>query len=1129
MYRVEENEMESRTRHRETIGSSSVVGGIVVLIVAFATSSASTALAVDPIAAEVAVKSQWDDEPVENLNAAPNTERASKRYSWEQQYAETDAKGGLEWMPRPFVFEAGDSVRYIDFEEGRDGNDGKTRGTAWKHHPWDGKAIGQAATCSGEHTYVFKRGVSYRSTLIAQDSGQPSNPIRLTSDPSWGDGEAVLCGSEKITDGWKKGAEHRDIPNKGKVWYRDIDFAPRNVWMVRGETITRIPLARMPNWTVSDPEDVKKEWWSWDNPGHPYFDLTMKSEDGRRELAMGRDTKHITGLKELYMGAIIWAEFGWVDGTPYPSYVQGFDASKSGLGFQGYLGSPKSRVICRNHRYYLEDKPHYLDDEDGEFWFEKKGNGGRLHVILPGGQDPNDAVIEAAKETTLVDLTGRRQITVSGLSFSFTNVAWDLTEIPWQYSNRFRLKKHIYPACVRVWGTGEQIEVANCRFNHVNNGVLMKAVNPGDRLDRIVVRDCEFRETDHNGITIEEGLLWGDTLPDRAGHLFDVKILRNYSYRTGLRSPRVGSANAINIDNAQTLEIAGNVAERAWHAGINVRGAKISGNVRDCPLSRVLIYQNKVTDAIRTGDDCGNIETWQGGPAYVFNNVSGNPGGYRHGQYMSDQEKKDPGGARFGMAYYLDGSYKNYFFNNIGWGLTKDIRDRTGATTMFQEIISYQNMFFNNTAYQFVKGTRRQAPQAGRNKFMGNIWDGIDDWVFWHTKPAKTPEDGNERDAGQLDENYALETNAFTGNVFHDIAGKYGSFKSSGKWHKTFEEARQVLEEVKSIAFDLGVESRKPPMKNPAGRDFSLADGSAAVDRGVKAFVPWATYANVGEWNFYPAGNDPARLIDEHWYMTPYYYVRDKYYLNPRFPLTGVNFTKNNYVDGPLEDWTKGACTFNGKDQYAVCSNEKLNRSLTIPIKFRWDKSGQAETREVGGKDFRSPQVYDSNFLIEAYFKTASGHTKGTLCQKISSAGYSLTINPSGGVTFAVCGEKTKAKARSTVAVNDGRWHHVIAECDRDSQMLVLSIDGTKNSEATGIGSSVSLSNSSDLYVGGTPQGANFHGTFEFLRISLGTLKDAKTDIAELYAWQFDGPFLYDFAGNRPQGKRDAGALEKVD
>jgi hypothetical protein len=47
------------------------------------------------------------------------------------------------------------------------------------------------------------------------------------------------------------------------------------------------------------------------------------------------------------------------------------------------------------------------------------------------------------------------------------------------------------------------------------------------------------------------------------------------------------------------------------------------------------------------------------------------------------------------------------------------------------------------------------------------------------------------------------------------------------------------------------------------------------------------------------------------------------------------------------------------------------------------------------------------------------------------------------------------------------------------------------------------------------------------VRISLGTLADAKTDIGELYAWQFNGPFLRDFTGRKPQGKRDAGALER--
>jgi hypothetical protein len=1063
-----------------------------------------------------------------------NVQASVEEFSWQKTYAKISSTGDMEWSPQPFRFEKGDSVRYIDYGDGNDSNNGFTRETPWKHHPWDPQASGNAKKCKGIHTYVFKRGVYYRGTMIALESGRKGNPIRLTSDPAWGTGQAVVSGGYRIKGGWKKGAENKDIPEPEKVWYIDLDFAPRTVYLVepsgraasKNDKITRIPLARMPNWKVSDPEDVKSEWWCWDNPGHPYFNLTMKAENSERILAMGKDTKNITGPKELYMGAIIWAEFGWVDGTPYPSYVQGFDAEKRALGFEGYLGSATSRIISRNHRYYLEDKAQYLDDPEGEYWFEKKGTGGRLHIILPNEQNPNTVVIEAGRQATLMDLTGHEHIVVSGLTFRFTNVSWDLTEIPWKYSQKFRLKEHIYPACIRVWGPAKDITVANCGFEHINSGVLFKAVNPGDRIDKIIVRDCEFRQTDHNGMSIEEGLLWGDTLPDRAGHLFDVKILRNYLYETGLRSPRVGAADAINVDNAETLEVAGNVVERSWHAGINVRGSKISGNVRDCPLTRILIYQNKVTDSIRTGDDCGNIETWQGGSAYVFNNVSGNPGGFRYDHWMSDKTSKTPGGARFGMAYYLDGAFKNYYFNNVGWGLSNDIRSPHGATTMFQEIISYQNMFFNNTAYNFVKGTRRQAPQAGRNKFMGNIWDGISDWVFWHTQPAKTPEDGNERDAGKIEKNYALETNAFTGNVFHDITAKYGSFKSSGMWHQTFEECKEALKEVKSIAYDLGVVADKPVMKDPAGKNFSLTENSPAIDQGVKCFVPWPLYAVVGEWNFYPAGDDPARILDEHWYMTLYYYVRDDYYKLPMFPLTGINITKDNYVNGPLEDWTKGACTFNGKNQYAVCPNSELNKTLTIPIRFKWDKAGQKEDRKVTDKDFRSPQVWDSNFCIEMYFRTESRDC--VIVQKMAEAGYGLTIDESGGLLFTVKAPGASSELKSRKKINDGKWHHVIAEADRSAKELTIYIDGAKDSSGPGIGS-VSINNDSDLFVCGTPNGRCLKGTVEFIRISLGTLKDAKTNIKELYAWEFDGPFLRDFTSSKPKGKRDAGALELSD
>lgn len=51
--------------------------------------------------------------------------------------------------------------------------------------------------------------------------------------------------------------------------------------------------------------------------------------------------------------------------------------------------------------------------------------------------------------------------------------------------------------------------------------------------------------------------------------------------------------------------------------------------------------------------------------------------------------------------------------------------------------------------------------------------------------------------------------------------------------------------------------------------------------------------------------------------------------------------------------------------------------------------------------------------------------------------------------------------------------------------------------------------------------------TFDFARIALGTLADAKTTLEELYAWQFDGPFLKDWTGHERQpGQTAAGAID---
>jgi hypothetical protein len=240
-----------------------------------------------------------------------------------------------------------------------------------------------------------------------------------------------------------------------------------------------------------------------------------------------------------------------------------------------------------------------------------------------------------------------------------------------------------------------------------------------------------------------------------------------------------------------------------------------------------------------------------------------------------------------------------------------------------------------------------------------------------------------------------------------------------------------------------------------------------------------------------------------------------------------VNIHKDDYVAGPLEDWTRGALRFNGEDQYAVCPDEVLNQSFDFTINHRWLRGGRKETVHITGKDFKSPEVHETNFSVEVYFQTSGGITEGILAEKMSGAGYALVVNKKGGVTFTVAGGGKIKSVASKSRVNDGQWHHVLAEADREAGTLTIYIDGEEDARGHAVPKGVSLENSSDLFVGGKPGGKFFRGTMDFLRINLGTLADAKTDISELYARQFNGPFLRDFTGRKPNGKRDAGALEK--
>jgi hypothetical protein len=1029
--------------------------------------------------------------------------------AWQKDYARVTETGDIQWTPQPFRYAAGTVVRYIDFEGGSDDHDGASKDRPWKHHPWDAGAGGKAAASPGVDTYVFKGGSIYRGQLTVREGGRPGLPIRLTRDPAWGGGPAILAGSRAVTH-WSRGAEDARIPDGSSAWKAPLDFTPRSLWMVdRRGASTRIPLARHPNWR-SQPEDHKAQWFAWTNDRHPFT-----PKDG----FTANDARNLKGLDpDFVRGALIYSEFGWVMGTPYPSRVGAYDPGDGSVRFERWTGGGNASVIFRNMRYYLEDKPQYLDDPDGEFWFDRRGTGGILHVRLPGGVDPRTVRIEAGALSDLIVGGEARHVEITGLDFRWTTQPWNLDVVSWDFRTKpWGTRPEAEPACIRIWGRGDGIRIAHCGFEDVVMGIRLRALGEGSPMRDIAITDNVFRNTDVGAAHLTAGAGWGFSHP--VGVLDDVSLVRNLATNVGYRAPRFERGCAFEMVHPFRAHIAGNVIERSGAQAINVVAGK--GATRgDVPLVRVLIHQNKAWKTMQNANDFGGIESWQHGPVYIFNNLSFDARGQMEGQRVVN--KRSPG---FGHAYYLDGGFKHYLFNNIAWGLSNDPASPLVNCAAFQEIYSHQNVFLNNTAYNFTVGSRRQAPDAGRNQYLGNVWQGLSERVFRHADPAKTPADGNAAHAGPAKAQFDHASNAYALNVFHDVA-EMGVFEPSGRWIQSLDEFRGALETARARVCDLGRMDRVATLRDPSRGDFRLHPDSVAADSGAVAFVPWALHGVAAEWHFHPAGNDPSLIPDEHWYAKDFLTERTGYHARPTYPLTVVNGGRGDYVDGPLENFTAGALRFDpARRMYATVAHAALSRPFTAKLATRANHGQDPQPGEItfAGDDLRTVDIHAGDLLIEVFLR-AEGD--GLIVGKQKGSGYALALQE-GRAVFRLAGEGgAGANLTSRASLADGRWHHLVAEADRQSRTLALYVDGKPDATGPGIGAE-SLANEGDLFVGGRPDGGHLRGALEFMRIARGTLADARTTIEELHAWQFDGPARRDMRGVPPQGRaRDAGALE---
>ncbi len=910
-------------------------------------------------------------------------------YEWQIPQANVTPQGDIEWTPQPFEMKVGEVVRYIDYENGDDANSGESKDAAWKHHPWDRFATGNAAAHEGVTTYIFKRGSIYRGELVADESGEPGNPIILTASAEdrgspyyWGEGYPMLFGSTRLPAQWVPATQvnHPErLPEPQNVWAIDLTALNLTASGGDGEGMIKIRnaaihykdenavglpwiglhllapdgrsemqhLARTPNWQQGNPNFAIDYWHSMDGGIFP------QDEEGKR-IEKGIVDEWLKGHPEDYfVGGYIWPQYGHFMGGAMPRRINETFTGKNkkeypqydpeqGVIYEGAYGTWHERL-----RYMIDNLPQFLD-APGEFYHDR--NTGTLFYRPEPGVNPNQLDFELTHFSTGITITNQSNVDVRGLLMRYYN------------DNGIFLGNEVENILIK---------------NNIFEDILDKAISHGfdnwrvnadpEYANNIFIHDNYFQDIWTTAIAF-------NATPDKDKIIDHIEVMRNKTFNTGIRHKDNVQTPlaAIELKFMKTSIVAGNVTEDSWGSGIMLFSGthgQGSGSQAEIPLNRHLVFHNKTLDTALAVNDYGGMSLWMGGPIYCFNNNIGNsPGVMPAGITMfggSDKPKT------LSYPLYLDGAYKVYSFNNIIWARSNDRKNdpfATGTPGYFM-VFGFLNQFTNNTLYRTGEGVGGSG--GHRNDVISNLMASVGggdrrDSFIAHDREGDPSlvGGGDDGTSGRR----GVPTLAYAHNVMHGTA-RAGQLIRGGQTNQNVqaEEVEELAAMMQAFPIrfgELGWRAESKPIIGKADdqpviegsdADFRPGEGSFAIDKGATYYIPYNLYGTLGEWHFTENRAEPNRQIDYAYYQSNAHYHRMYYEFVPGVDLVFNDLTLDGYSESPLEDWAKGSVVFDGQ-RYAKVTDADMRKDITIPV-YTTNRRGDRELlREWPEKDWILPE-----------------------------------------------------------------------------------------------------------------------------------------------------------------------------
>lgn len=584
----------------------------------------------------------------------------------------------------------GISDLWVNAVSGNDGNHGLTPATAFR-------TIQRAADIAGPGTTVHILPGIYRETVRPRLSGSAAEPVVYRAEN--GPGTVIIRGSERAdTLAWSQLATNSiGLPpgvSPGNLYYADVSAwalngPPRFVVQLgdSGETVTRLPLAREPDWQVRTEWKYHEFWWAADGgstvaacdpasdpdpdcdlPWRSTTQLTDRNSDG---APAGIEPGNLTTLADL-TGATVVAMDTVSGHYVYRRTIISHDVGGGRVTvdepceFDRGSGKPG---LGWGSKYYLENHPALMDTP-GEWWYD--ANNFRLYLWPPVPGNPATLNIEISRHNIGFELSDRSYITLDGLTMEF-------------FDDNAVHQSQSCPGCGSYHNT-----VRNATLRYANVGIrLGQGVEDAASItDGFTLENSEIAQMDSNAIHLN--YWWPGQSADSFTHagIVNTVIRNNELHHLGFRSWS-DDADGIQFNYADKLRFEGNYVHHVAHNGTLlgrsvIQSAKEWGfSPEEIKTGEILIKDNVFEKACLLATDCGEVKIWGSPPdTHVFRDllITGNVFRNTFGwTYISEKRGRWSGGTSSdvqgmgGFGLYLDHSsgihaYRNIAYNNASSG-----------------------------------------------------------------------------------------------------------------------------------------------------------------------------------------------------------------------------------------------------------------------------------------------------------------------------------------------------------------------------------------------------------------------------------------------------------------------------